>query len=433
VLSVTLMLDFGVVWGDEAAVTLDSCRAWARENYPMSRQYGLLQKAAAYDISNASRMWIPRLVISAQGTWQSETTSMEDLWDVMGLDVEKIKPIMNAIGYTMPDLYMRPWQGKVQAELQQTIWDGGASKAKKDIARADAAAEAAENDVTMYEMENRLDNIYLGILLIEEQKRQMDGVVELLGRTKQNTVAMFENELVLQSDIDAVEVELLSAEQKKSQLDYVAKSYREMLSVLCGRDLRMAKLEVPMDKQYYDSVGLRPELRLLDAQNLRLQKREKALWVAATPQIGAFAQGWYGYPSMNMFKSMESSTWRLNAVVGLQLRWNIGAFYTISNDRKKIANGMEQIEARRETFNMNLQMQKREKQNEIERAAKALESDEKIVRLRRSVREAAEAKYSNGVIGMTELMKTVNDELQAECAMTIHKIEYIKAKIEYAK
>ena len=42
------------------SVSLDSCRSWARANYPTVRQYELVQKSEQYSVSNAARAWIPQ-------------------------------------------------------------------------------------------------------------------------------------------------------------------------------------------------------------------------------------------------------------------------------------------------------------------------------------------------------------------------------------
>jgi outer membrane protein TolC len=55
-----------------------------------------------------------------------------------------------------------------------------------------------------------------------------------------------------------------------------------------------------------------------------------------------------------------------------------------------------------------------------------LESDKRIVELRRSVRMAAESKLKNGIINVTDLIQKINDENTAEINKTTHEIELLQ-------
>ena len=145
------------------------------------------------------------------------------------------------------------------------------------------------------------------------------------------------------------------------------------------------------------------------------------------PRFSAFAQGYYGYPGLDMFKSMVSAKWTLNAIVGVRMSWNIGAFYTKKNNLNKLDAAERQISVQRDIFLFNTQMQTTQDDGEIARLRSALEDDNRIVKLRRSVRMAAESRLENGVIDATDLLRKIADETTATLNRSTHEIELLQA------
>ena len=79
---------------------------------------------------------------------------------------------------------------------------------------------------------------------------------------KRRCQVMADNSVLLQSDVDAVEVEVLTAGQRLEQMRYSREAYREMLSLLTGKDLRQTKLIMPAEHEVSLSMeSNRPELQ----------------------------------------------------------------------------------------------------------------------------------------------------------------------------
>lgn len=399
------------------SVSLDSCRSWARANYPTVRQYELVQKSEQYSVSNAARAWIPQIRFSAQATWQTDAASFP----------EELTGMLAAMGSDIKG--MRQDQYKIALDLQQNIWDGGKSTADKKIAQAQADRLSA--DIDLYALESRIDNLYFGILLLDGQTEQMENRIALLRENMRRCQVMADNSVLLQSDVDAVEVEVLTAGQKLEQMRYSREAYREMLSLLTGKDLRQAELTMPAEQEVsLNTESNRPELQLFAARSSILQAQERSVKSASMPQFALFAQGWYGYPGLNMFENMKNANWSLNAIVGVRMIWNIGAYYTQSNRLNQLRIGQQQVQVQRDVFAFNNTMQRTQENSEIIRLRRALQDDDRIIELRRSVREAAETKHRNGTIGTTELLQAITDESTAQSAQTLHQIELLKKTYE---
>ena len=401
-----------------AQVTLDECRRLAREHYPEIRQYDLVRRTEEYTLSNARRAWLPQLSFAAQATWQTEVPSFPNA--LAGMLVQQ--------GIDMPG--MNKDQYKAALELNQTLWDGGKSEADKRIARAEAAEQARSADVDLYALQGRVDNLFFGILLLDERIAQTRLTLDLLRSNLEKVRALQRNGVAMQSDADAVEAELLTVNQQLTQVTASRDSYRRMLEIFTGRPLDGEQLERPDASEPRSMESSRPELALFDATADKLTAQERLVKAATRPCFGLFAQGYYGSPGMDYFQSRMSPDWSWNAMAGVKMSWNFGAYYTRKNSLAKLRTAKEQVEVQREIFLFNTRLQTAEESGDIARLRKALADDDRIVALRRSVREAAESKLRNGVIDTDDLLRKITDEAAAATARSAREIELLKTIYE---
>lgn len=401
-----------------AQVTLDECRRLAREHYPEIRQYDLVRQTEQYTLSNARRAWLPQLSLAAQATWQTDVPSFPNA--LAGMLAQQ--------GIDMPG--MNKDQYKVALELNQTLWDGGKSGADKRIAQAEAAEQARSADVDLYALQGRVDNLFFGILLLDERIAQTRLTIDLLRSNLDKVRALQRNGVAMQTDADAVEAELLTVNQQLTQITASRESYRRMLEVFIGRPLGGEPLARPDVTEPRTFEPARPELALFDASADKLAAQERLVKSATRPRFGLFAQGYYGYPGMDYFQSMMSSDWSWNALVGVKMSWNFGAYYTKKNSLNKLRTAQAQVEVQRDIFLFNTRLQTTEENGDIARLRKALADDDRIVALRRSVREAAESKLRNGVIDTNDLLQKITDEATAATARSAREIELLKSIYE---
>ena len=401
-----------------AQVTLDECRRLAREHYPEIRQYDLVRRTEEYTLSNARRAWLPQLSFAAQATWQTEVPSFPNA--LAGMLAQQ--------GIDMPG--MNKDQYKAALELNQTLWDGGKSEADKRIARAEAAEQARSADVDLYALQGRVDNLFFGILLLDERIAQTRLTLDLLRSNLEKVRALQRNGVAMQSDADAVEAELLTVNQQLTQVTASRDSYRRMLEIFTGRPLGGEQLERPDASEPRSMESSRPELALFDATADKLTAQERLVKAATRPHFGLFAQGYYGYPGMDYFQSMMSPDWSWNAMAGVKMSWNFGAYYTRKNSLAKLRTAKEQVEVQREIFLFNTRLQTAEESGDIARLRKALAADDRSAALRRSGREAAESKLRNGVIDTDDLLRKITDEAAAATARSAREIELLKTIYE---
>ena len=394
---------------------LEQCKEMARKHYPAIRQYDLISQSQDYNMSNVSKAWLPQVSLSAQATYQSDVARWPDQFESM----------LAAQGLDMPGL--RQDQYKVQIDIQQTIWDGGKSKAEKTLTESETQQSLRAADVEMYALDNRIDNLYFGILLLQEQKRQVEDMIARLQNNLDYVNALVDNGVAMQADADAVEAQMLSSGQTLHQIKSSEESFRKMLELFIGDSLGTATLSLPQTHQLMIAESQRPELMLFDSQIKALEAKNQMLNVALTPKFALFAQGYYGYPGLNMFENMMSSRWSLNGIVGIRMSWNISSFYTDKTSRKQIRNAIDRVKMQKDIFSFNNRLQAEQDDAEIRRIKAVLADDDRIVLLRQNVREAAEARLQEGAIDMNDLLTKISDESAAMIARSTHEIELVKA------
>lgn len=399
------------------AQTLDACQQLACDHYPEIRQYDLIRQSEQYDLSNAARSWLPQVSFSAQATWQNRVpefpSALSGMLDQAGVSLRGLDK----------DQY------KVALEVNQTIWDGGQSQADRRVIEATADEHRQATEVDLYAVKGRVNDLYFGILLLEERLGQTDLTIALLQSNLDKVRSLVTNGVAMQTDADAVEAELLSVQQQRVQIEASRESYRRMLELFIGQRLA-ERLERPELVEAVSGESARPELAWIDAQQERLAAQELSVKSATRPRFGVFAQGYYGYPGLDYFAGMISTDWTWNALIGVKMSWNFGAYYTKKNRLSNLRVAKQQLDIQRDVFLFNTDLQVAEEQGNISRLRRALADDDRIVALRRSVREAAESKLRNGVIDTNDLLRKITDEASARSARSLREVELLKAIYE---
>lgn len=399
------------------AQTLEACQQLACDHYPEIRQYDLIRQSKQYDLSNAARSWLPQVSFSAQATWQNRVpefpSALSGMLDQAGVSLRGLDK----------DQY------KVALEVNQTIWDGGQSQADRRVIEATADEHRQATEVDLYAVKGRVNDLYFGILLLEERLGQTDLTIALLQSNLDKVRSLVTNGVAMQTDADAVEAELLSVQQQRVQIEASRESYRRMLELFIGQRLA-ERLERPELVEEISGESARPELAWIDAQQERLAAQELSVKSATRPRFGVFAQGYYGYPGLDYFAGMVSTDWTWNALIGVKMSWNFGAYYTKKNRLSNLRVAQQQLDIQRDVFLFNTDLQVAEEQGNISRLRRALADDDRIVALRRSVREAAESKLRNGVIDTNDLLRKITDEASARSARSLREVELLKAIYE---
>lgn len=400
----------------QTSITIEECYSKARENYPLIRKLGLVEKTKEYNIDNLNKGYLPQLMFSSKATYQSDVTKIPIDLEAMGFK-----------GVEIPHL-SRDQYG-ISLDLNQTIWDGGAIKSSKETVKSSSEVEKRNIEVSLYAVNERINQIYFGILLADAQIEQNRLLKKILTDNYAQVESYVKNGIANQSDLDAIRVDMIKAEQNEIDFVTARKTYIAILARLTGMEIDgETKLVKPLPESPTQSDALgRPEMSLFDAQVMKYRSDYNRINSGLYPRLSLFATGGYGKPGLDMFENKFAPYY----MAGIKLNWNIGNFYSLKGRRKLIRNNIDMVENRRELFLFNTDIDKTQKELAIDKYMNQIKYDDEIIRLKTSIRKASEAKISNGTISGTDLMRDINSEHSAVQTKILHEIQLLLAIYDF--
>lgn len=397
-----------------AQLTLEYCQERAEANYPLIKKYDLVRQTADIELSDIDKGWLPKVNVYVQGTVQnivpSFPKSLNGMLTQMGTNLVGINKL----------------QYKAGVDVNQTIWDGGNAKSQRAVTKARLAEQEASLAVEMYTLRDKIQKLYFGILLLQEQISKIEATCTLLKSNHELIVSMVKNGVAMQSDADMVEAQRLSLNQKLTEARNSRQSYLKLLGIYIDEEIGNRTLVRPTAAIPTSGESSRPELALFESRLRVNSDLTKAVDVSLMPRIGFFAQAYYGYPGFNYFENMLNRNLSFNVIAGVKASWNLDCLYSNKNTRRKLALSSENIKNDRELFLFNTRLKSEEERMTIEGMEDVIRDDARIVELRSNVRRAAESKLRNGVIDATELLGMITDETQARLASAYHEIQLIQ-------
>lgn len=404
-----------LLWGGNAGaqsdpLTLDSCRAAARLNYPAIAKLDLIAKSSEFDIRNANRRYLPQLNLSASGAYSA--------YDVEA-DTQEIA-LTNA-------------QYGVQAQVSQQIYDGGETHYRKKISEAQAKLQTQQLESELYSINQRINQIYFGILLFDAQLKQLQLAQETLTSKAKQVEAAVANGVALPSQLDELKVELLNLKMKQTEAASNRRGYLAVLSLFMGEELAAGtELEKPTPWQGKAEIN-RPELLAFQYQQDLLSIQEKQLRTSFHPKLGAYANG--GLSHINADLSGMGNDLNVEGQmgswsVGASLNWSLSGLYTLGNSRKKIHVQREMAQTDLASFLFNTRLDLAQQDEQLVKFQQLLKQDDELIALRTSILKAADSQLANGVISTHEYIQKLNAEQDAQEQRSLHEIQLLQAQIQ---
>ncbi len=391
-------------------LTLEQCYTLARANYPVVKQLALIEKTRDYTVSNAAKGTLPQLSVGGQATYQSAVT---------GLPIEI--PNMS-IPTVSKDQY------KVFGEVSQSLTDGPMVSQQKELARANAAAQTQQVEVELYKLRERVNQLFFGRLLLDAQIGQTELLKNDIRVGLNKTQAAITNGTALKSNADILNAELLKVDQRSIELHASRQGFGDMLGLLIGRPVEESTaLETPSVPDLSPEIS-RPELSLFEVQQRSFDVQNRLLSTRITPRLSVFAQGGYGRPALNML----SNTFDFYALGGIRLNWNLGAFYTLKNDRELLTINRNIVDIQRETFLLNTHISMKQQSRELGKYQALIDTDARIIALREQIKTTANTQLEFGTLTVNDYLTYLNAEDQARQNLLLHQIQLLMAQYGYA-
>ena len=400
--------------GQAQSLTLQDCKQLAHDNYPAIKQYDLIAQTRDYTIENAAKSWLPQISATINGLAFTDVLDVSSQMQQAGLSMHK----QMAAGNIM---------------INQTIYDGGRIKAGKQVTAAQAEVQKQQLDVSLYDLNQRIEQMYFGNITIDEQMKQTRLLQSDLALSNKSITSMIKGGIANQTDLDAVNVEQVKSQQTLDAQQSSRAAYLQMLGYFIGKKLGDAttlqtpattlsdagnRTESGLGSTTDDNI-LRPELSYYTAQSKLTEAQQKQLDSKLLPTISAFGMGMYHTTVSDMMKNGMLAG-------GVTLSWNIGALYTRKNDLKKLEIQRQQIESQRSTFLFNNHLQDESTNGNIVTLRKQLAQDDKIVSLRERIRSMSEKKVQLGTESVNEMLRDINAVSEARQQQALHQIQLIK-------
>lgn len=409
--SFILLLLLQVITGcSQEPLRLQKAYELARQNYPLLKQRELIKQTREFTVDNLSKGFLPQFSLNGQATYQSEVTQIKI--PLPGVTVDPLNK----------DQY------KILADISQLIYDGGMIKQQKAIQEYNESTEQQKLEVELYKLNERINQLFLGVLFLDEQLKQVELVKSDLRNGIKKVEAQVNNGVAFRSNLNLLNAELLKADQRVIELQSSRKGLLDVLSLFINLPLaENTVLEKLMARPALASAISRPELDLFSSQQKLLGSQATLIDARNKPRASFFWQGGYGRPGLNFLKNDFAFFY----TTGLRLSWSFGGFYTRKNEKKVLELNRKTIDIQKEVFLLNTNTQLKQQQSEIDKLQKLVNTDHAIIDLRIKVKDAAKAQLENGVITANDYLRELNAEDQARQALITHEIQLIQAKINY--
>lgn len=395
----------------QESLSLQKAYDLAQQNYPLIRQRDLIRQTSAYTIDNINKGFLPQVTFSGQATYQSDVTAVKV--PIPGVTIES----------PGKDQY------KILADVNQLIYDGGSIKQQKNIQQLTDDVEQQKVDVELYKIKERINQLFLGVLYLDEQLKQVDLIKADLNNGIKRVEAQVNNGVAFRSNLNVLQAELLKADQRTIELKASRKGYIDVLSLFINQTLpENTKLEKPLaDAVVVVNDIQRPELKLYSTQEKLLGGQLKVIDARNKPKASVFWQGGYGRPGLNFL----DNNFDFFYTTGVRLNWQLGGLYTRKKEKKIIELNQKTVDIQKEVFLLNTNTDLKRQQSEVDKLQKLLATDKEIIDLRIKVKDAAKAQLENGVITANDFLREVNAEDAARQSLITHQIQLLQAQINY--
>lgn len=393
----------------QSILKLEEAQARAAANYPLLRQKALAQQQAQLNVSNLQKNLLPQVSLGAQATYQSEVTQL---------------PIK------LPNITVDPLskdQYRALLDVNQLIYDGGVIRQQQSLQHLGEKIAIQQVAIELQKLRERINQIYLGALLLEYQLGQTAIVEKDLQAGLSRIKAQVSNGTAVKAAQASVEAELIRNQQRAIEISFSKQGLLDVLAVWMGDTTSVQYQLLKPAEQIAAADISRPELGYFMLQDSVYQLQNKLVDQKAAPKLSAFAQGGYGRPGLNMLKNEFAFFY----TTGLRLQWSISSLYTNKQEKELTRISSRMNEVQKDQFMLQTNAALRQQLAEINKYKQLLSTDQQLIGLRVKVKETAAAQLENGLITPADYVREVQAEDQARQNALIHEMQLLQAIIQY--
>ncbi|TAE50127.1 MAG: TolC family protein [Bacteroidetes bacterium] len=392
------------------SITLKQCYSDAYAHSPLADQAALARMSAILQDKNLATRWMPQLNLSGQVSYQSDVVTFPEIGGIAFPDIPKA-------------------QYRAGLDIQQTIYDGGATKQARTINELQSEVQVQTTETDLYRIREAINQLFFALCITERQKEVLATVQNDLRTRRKPVESGVKNGVLLPGNLESLDKQILQLDQQMLQLDAEIRSLRAMLAEWTGRqDLRNAPVGLPDSLPALpDSLPqLRPEYRLFDLQSQQLDASAEAVLSQARPKVAAFAQGGLAQPNPYNFLKTEFGGYYM---VGLRVNVPLTNWGQIGRGRELFDVQKSALDIRKEQFEQGLVLSLIRDREQLTVLDSLISRDEDIVAIQESIVKQAAAQMENGVRTISEYLSEVNALTQARLQQEIRRVQQVQARV----
>ena len=298
----------------QQSISLDECYQLVAKNYPLAKQTYMLKKQNELDTDVITTSKLPQISLDAQATYQS--------------DVIEFPLAMSGIEPLNKDQY------RATVSVNQLIYNGGATNASLNLKSAQLKTKQKQVEVTLYQLKQKINQIYFSVLLAQESKSLLTAKETQLKAKLKEVQSAIANGVALPASDKILEAEILKIDQQFQEIESNRLTLIKTLSSLISQPLNGATLfQNTLLEVQLDTVLKRPELDLFQLEKEEITSSENLICKQNTPKLIGFATGGYGNPGLNILDNSFQSFY----TVGVKLNWKVFDWNSIKRQQESLA------------------------------------------------------------------------------------------------
>jgi outer membrane protein TolC len=336
--------------------------------------------------------------------------------------------------------FRRPPRTRYQASLvaDQLIYDGGVLAGREAVERARHEEVEAELRATLYPLRTEVNETYFSALLLQVQDREVRLYLADLEARLAEVRSHVAAGAALPGDTAAIEAERLRALQS---LDGIAASRAAALAVLSdltgysiGESDILAVPDLEGVAARAEAAGgpavlrERPEFARLARTSERLEREAELMATRTRPRIQAFGQAGIGRPGpFQLFEDELNGFWQ----VGVRLEWRPWTWGANQRERELLRIQQQVVQTEVAALAARLEREVQADLHAMDRLARALEMDERVVALREQVERQALRQFEERELTASQYLSARTDVLEARLGLERHRIELERTRARY--
>ncbi len=383
----------------------------ATQNYPGLNQRILNSEIKDNANSGLSKRFLPQFNLTAQGSWQSDVTSLP-------ISLPNVK---------IPEMPKDSW--KAQLEIQQLIYDGGNIQNQKDLLNVQNLLDDNVLAGDLWQLTSQVTDQYYSYFILISANEQLLATRNVLNERKKIYLTSLKYGSTSEEEGLILDAEVLKIDQQMEENSSTNDGILRTLEILTG--LHAISLARPaVDIALQPDVNIqnnRPELARFSLMQQRLDLNIKNRQAIKLPQLGAFVQTGYGRPSLNML----NTEFDFYAMVGIKASWNLFDWGIARKDKAVLSVQKEIISSQREVYNQKINSQSEQLKSDAKKYSDLILLDNQQIELRERIAKIATLRFDEGVMNAADLVARLNDVTIAKIQHQLHLIRLQQTIVKY--